>query len=451
MKNDSEITIYIPAAAFIYLPAFLACACFCGDRKYKLEVVEAKNDRSVDDATLRAVLAAKTGGKLALGIADPVQITGDKHRERGAEGVPAIKILAPIVSGLAIWKIWKRDCEGDKDSSFIFNKGLSTVAKFAHRKAIMANRICTENVEYGNELVMLEKMHGSVYTTNVETVLQARRRADVYEVKPVDPKENVVMSALFCHEDDLADNETRDEIIKFVKLLLHVKFMVKSSAAVSDMLLLFLREEENKGLSGDLCENIEVDRQKYYGEFVTKLTFLKDVREGGKRSSEKAKESRHNIEIYPRDLNISRRLWDRTCFYLDKKCRRQTYKHVDNSIVWWAEHDIACDVGISVTSLLYHYKMFRVIRDVNWGRFLRVTSVVSLVLMFFVAYIGITSDEAAKSIGFVAWIKETFFSSKKVQVFSWGLTTFVAAVAALTNVVPIIGVVKRCWGGGEND
>lgn len=343
------LNVWMPEPTFLYLPVYVAVACRIFDKcaestdwQIKLGVpAEQKDDNgeivSVDKCVLSKIRSSPGGaGALTIGIADPSII----------KDVNDVVIVAPIINGLTIWSIWNTAAEGCL-SGYAYPSQLTTVKKIAPAASKKAGFSADPvgNVVYSQELAYLEQHKDKVVlTTNMNSVI----KADGYDwlsVKPVEKDASVIMTALICRKNDLNNKEKRAVIKSFVRAILQVKFMLTTSAAVSDMLYDFLsnggvKEENKKAGRNDLCSSS--NKEGYVEEFTAKLGQLYSCAEQG--------------NLFPKDFNINRRIWRLTNEYLGVKI---PFKYVDNEVVYEAEADLVDAFGIDIYSLLRVNKSLR--------------------------------------------------------------------------------------------
>lgn len=380
MKQKKTLNVWMPEPTFLYLPVYVAVACRIFDKcaestdwQIKLGVPAEQKDRhgtpvSVDKCVLSKIRSSPDGaGALTIGIADPSVIAD----------LEDVIVVAPIINGLTIWSIWNTAQE-ENLSGYAYPPQLTTVKKIvpeASKKAGFRDEPVGD-VVYSQELAYLENEENKdkvVLTTNMNSVIKADED-DGLSVKPVEKDASVIMTALICRKADLNNKEKRAVIKSFVRAILQVKFMLTTSAAVSDMLYDFLNNggvnEETQSPSNsasangrnDLC--LSSDKAGYVAEFNAKLGQLYNCAKQG--------------TLFPKDFNINRRIWKLTNKYLGVNI---PFRCVDNEVVYEAESDLVDDFGIDVYSLLRVNKSIRRILIIL-GSILRVLLICGPIFLF---------------------------------------------------------------------
>lgn len=339
--NTNTIKIFIPEPSFIYLPIYVAASCRVLDKctrgEWSLMLEDANKScpdiKSVDGKVLACINAgASTEHEIIVGIADPAAIGKLEEKDN-------YQVLAPIITGTTIWCIETSEAliRGGR-RSVVCPEGLDTVRKIA--AYLHDDEPKVEVNLYGNECDYARNHHDvKVYTTNMNSVVAAGRDRSL-RVRPIvsdAPEEkkdaNIIMTALICKRSDLKDDRYRPVLRSLIKAILRIRFMLTSSAIISDVLFDYL--SANNNIKGDLKES--QTKTAYEAEFNRKLGYINDC------SS--------NQELFPRDFTINSRLWVKTCDLLNMT-DMQFHKYVNNGLVLDAESELANELGISIFSVM---------------------------------------------------------------------------------------------------
>ncbi len=351
----NTIKIFMPEPSFIYLPIYVAASCKVLDKctrgEWSLMLEDANKScadiKSVDDKVLACINAgASTEHEIIVGIADPAAIGRLEEKEN-------YQVLAPIITGTTIWCIeTSEERIRGKIRSVVCPEGLDTVRKIATYLYDIEPQV-VDNL-YGNECEYARNHHDvKVYTTNMNSVVSAGRDRRL-RVRPIvsDAPEgkkdaNIIMTALISKRSDLEDDRYRPVLRSLIKAILRIRFMLTSSAIISDVLFDFLGANNN--ITGDLKES--QTKAAYEAEFNRKLNYINDC------SS--------NYDLFPRDFSINSHLWLKTCELLNM-ADMQFRKYVNNWLVLDAESELANELGISLISVMNCSKF--------WQRILKVIS-----------------------------------------------------------------------------